>query len=87
LPSTGACCPRWSTAGPRAGSGPSGTVGAGASVPRPEFDDRPTLALYTGDPFPIPTGVIHNARNVGTVTTKMLSTYFVDETRPLVTPY
>lgn len=52
-----------------------------------EFDDRPPLRLCTGDPFFIPNGVIHNARNVGTVTTMMLSTYVVDETKPLVTTY
>lgn len=50
-----------------------------------EFDDRPTLTLRTGDPFLIPTGVIHDARNIGTVTTKMLSTYLVDETQPVAT--
>jgi quercetin dioxygenase-like cupin family protein len=50
-----------------------------------EFDDRPTLTLRSGDPFLIPPGVIHNARNIGTVTTKMLSTYVVDETQPLAT--
>ena len=48
-----------------------------------EFDDRPTLTLRTGDPFMIPPGVTHNARNIGTVTTKMLSTYVVDEAQPL----
>jgi len=52
-----------------------------------EFDNRPTLTLRTGDPFHIPPGVIHNARNIGTVTTKMLSTYVVDETKPLTTVY
>jgi quercetin dioxygenase-like cupin family protein len=52
-----------------------------------EFDDRPTLTLRTGDPFMIPPGVIHNARNIGTVTTKMLSTYVVDETQPLTTVF
>ncbi|MGH4030024.1 cupin domain-containing protein [Actinomycetota bacterium Odt1-20B] len=52
-----------------------------------EFDDGPPLRLSTGDPFFIPDGAIHNARNVGTVTTKMLSTYVVDETKPLVTTY
>jgi mannose-6-phosphate isomerase-like protein (cupin superfamily) len=50
-----------------------------------EFDDRPALTLRTGDPFMIPPGVIHNARNIGAVTTKMLSTYVVDETQPLAT--
>ncbi|MFF8918872.1 cupin domain-containing protein [Streptomyces sp. NPDC015032] len=52
-----------------------------------EFDDRPPIRLRTGDPFFIPNGAIHNARNVGTVTTMMLSTYVVDETKPLVTTY
>ncbi|MCF3118341.1 cupin domain-containing protein [Streptomyces arenae] len=51
------------------------------------FDDRPPLRLRTGDPFFIPEGVIHNAVNVGKVTTMMLSTYVVDETKPLVTTY
>ncbi|MEV0175502.1 cupin domain-containing protein [Streptomyces sp. NPDC050803] len=51
------------------------------------FDDRPPLRLRTGDPFFIPNGAIHNARNIGTVTTMMLSTYVVDETKPLVTRY
>jgi quercetin dioxygenase-like cupin family protein len=37
-----------------------------------EFDDRATLTLHTGDPFLMPPGVVHNARNIGTVATKML---------------
>jgi quercetin dioxygenase-like cupin family protein len=52
-----------------------------------EFDDRPTLTLRTGDPFLIPPGVIHNARNIGSVTTKMLSTYVVEEAQPLATSF
>jgi quercetin dioxygenase-like cupin family protein len=52
-----------------------------------EFDDRPALDLVEGQPFLIPPGVIHNARNVGGVTTKMLSTYFVDQSQPLATLY
>jgi len=50
-----------------------------------EFDERPSLTLRSGDPFLIPPGVVHNARNIGTVTTKMLSTYVVDEVQPLAT--
>ncbi|MFC0104913.1 cupin domain-containing protein [Kibdelosporangium aridum] len=52
-----------------------------------EFDDRPPLRLKSGDPFLIPTGVVHNARNVGTVQTMMLSTYCIDASKPLVTPH
>ncbi|MET8911831.1 cupin domain-containing protein [Micromonospora sp. NPDC004551] len=51
-----------------------------------EFDDRPTLTIHAGEPFLIPPGVVHNARNItADVTTMMLSTYLVDETQPLVT--
>ena len=69
---------RHSHPGPEVGYIVRGDVGM-------EFDDRPTLTLRTGDPFLIPPGVIHNARNIGTVTTKMLSTYVVDEAQPLAT--
>lgn len=51
------------------------------------FDDRPTQHLHSGDPFLIPAGVVHNAHNVGTVRTLMLSTYVVPVDQPLVTMY
>ncbi|MGY0004234.1 cupin domain-containing protein [Micromonospora sp. I033] len=58
-----------------------------AGVVALEFDDRPTLTIHAGEPFLIPAGVVHNARNItNDVTTRMLSTYFVDEKQPLVTP-
>jgi len=78
---------------------PEGTASGRHSHPGPEigyivrgdvameFNDRPPLDLHAGDPFLIPPGVIHNARNVGTVTTKMLSTYVVDDSQPLATRY
>jgi quercetin dioxygenase-like cupin family protein len=50
-----------------------------------EFDDRPTITLHSGSPFLIPTGVVHNARNIGQVQTMMLSTYVIDASKPLVT--
>ncbi|MEU6407124.1 cupin domain-containing protein [Streptomyces sp. NPDC046985] len=53
-----------------------------------EFDEgNSSLRLQTGDPFFIPAGAIHNARNVGAVKTMMLSTYVVDASKPLVTEY
>lgn len=52
-----------------------------------EFDDGHALDLTTGSPFLIPPGIIHNAVNVGDVETKMLSTYFIDDTQPLSTLY
>ncbi|MGX9924481.1 cupin domain-containing protein [Streptomyces sp. NPDC002248] len=55
---------------------------------RMEFDDhRPPLYLRAGDPFFIPTGIIHNAVNTGGETTMMLSTYVVEHGKPLVTTY
>jgi quercetin dioxygenase-like cupin family protein len=52
-----------------------------------EFEDRPTQMLHAGDPFLIPTDTVHNARNVGKLKTRMLSTYVIDETKPLVTKH
>ena len=49
------------------------------------YDDRPPVPLRTGEPFLIPSGVVHDARNVGQEPTRVLSTYLVDETQPLVT--
>ncbi|GAA2805688.1 cupin domain-containing protein [Crossiella cryophila] len=49
-----------------------------------EFDDRPALRLRSGEPFNIPPNVVHNARNVGKVRTKMLSSYLIEEGKPLV---
>lgn len=44
----------------------------------------PTEHLHTGEPFLIPTDVVHNAVNVGDVRTMMLSTYVIDANQPLV---
>lgn len=48
------------------------------------FDDRPTQQVHTGDPFLIPAGVVHDAVNIGTVRTLMLSTYVIPVGQPLV---
>ena len=52
-----------------------------------DFDDRASLTVHAGEPFLIPPRTVHNARNVGVLETRMLSTYFIDETQPLVTTY
>lgn len=50
------------------------------------FDDRPrALESHSGSPFLIPPGLIHDAVNVGSVTTMMLSTCIIEETQSLVT--
>jgi quercetin dioxygenase-like cupin family protein len=47
--------------------------------------DQDTRTLHEGDPFLIPPGVPHNARDVGPGTGLMLSTYLVEVGRPLAT--
>ena len=49
------------------------------------FRGRPTLILSTGDPFLIPPRTPHNARDVGSGTGRMLSTYIVEPGQPLAT--
>ncbi|MEU3074491.1 cupin domain-containing protein [Streptomyces laurentii] len=49
------------------------------------YDDRAPLRLRAGDPFFTPNGVVHNARNVGMGEAMIVSSYVVDETKPLVT--
>jgi len=46
---------------------------------------RATLTLRAGDPFLIPPGTPHNARDVGPGTGRMLSTYLVEVGQPLAT--
>lgn len=50
------------------------------------FHDQPALHLQGGDPFHIPADTVHNARNVGTIPTLMLSSYVIDASQPLATP-
>lgn len=49
------------------------------------IEGRPTLTLQAGDPFLMPPGTAHNALDVGPETGQMLSTYIVEEGRPLAT--
>lgn len=49
-----------------------------------DIDGQATLKLHSGDPFRIPPNTVHNARNVGTVRTKMLSSYLIEAGKALV---
>lgn len=51
------------------------------------FDDRPNLRVGAGQPFQIPADTVHDAINVGTVRTLMLSTYVIPVGQPLVQMY
>ena len=51
-----------------------------------EVDGQPPVTLKAGDPFLIPAGRIHDARNVGSGASRMLSTYVIEKGKPLATP-
>lgn len=51
-----------------------------------EMDGRPPVTLKAGDPFLIPAGHIHDARNIGSGASRMLSTYIIEKGKPLATP-
>jgi quercetin dioxygenase-like cupin family protein len=51
-----------------------------------EQDGKPDLPLNTGQTFLIPAGTVHNARNSGTGTARILATYIVEKGKPLATP-
>lgn len=56
-----------------------------AGVVEMMIQDQPTLRLAAGDPFLIPPRTPHNARDIGTDTGRMLSTYLVEPEEPLAT--
>jgi quercetin dioxygenase-like cupin family protein len=51
-----------------------------------EIEGQPPVTLKAGDAFLIPAGRIHNARNTGDGTAKVLSTYIIEKGKPLATP-
>lgn len=50
------------------------------------IDGEPPRKLKAGDAFVIPAGKIHNARNSGRASMKLLVVYVVEKGKPLVTP-
>ncbi len=51
-----------------------------------ELEGKPPMTLKAGDVFFIPAGKVHAAKNSGTATAKVLSTYVVEKGKPLATP-
>lgn len=47
---------------------------------------QPNRTVKAGDGFVIPAGVVHNARNAGTVPTKLVGVYVVEKGKPLASP-
>jgi quercetin dioxygenase-like cupin family protein len=50
-----------------------------------QVGDQPPVTLKAGDVLFIPAGVVHSARNSGSVTGSELATYIVEKGKPLLT--
>jgi len=50
-----------------------------------QVGDQPPVTLKAGDVLFIPAGVVHSARNPGSVTGSELATYIVEKGKPLLT--
>ena len=51
-----------------------------------QVEGKPPVTLKAGEVLFIPAGMIHSARNVGSVNAAELATYIVEKGKPLVTP-
>lgn len=51
-----------------------------------ELEGKPPMTLKAGDPFFIPAGHVHMAKNTGSGVAKVLSAYIVEKGKPLATP-
>jgi quercetin dioxygenase-like cupin family protein len=51
-----------------------------------QLEGSPPVTLKAGESLFIPAGMIHSARNVGSVNAAELATYIVEKGKPLVTP-
>jgi quercetin dioxygenase-like cupin family protein len=50
------------------------------------IDGKPPERLKAGDVIFMPAGVVHDAKNVGTTTLRVVSTYVLEVGKPLATP-
>jgi quercetin dioxygenase-like cupin family protein len=51
-----------------------------------QLEGSPPVTLKAGESLFIPAGMVHSARNVGSVNAAELATYIVEKGKPLVTP-
>jgi quercetin dioxygenase-like cupin family protein len=51
-----------------------------------EIDGQPPHTYKTGEAFIIPAGQVHNARNTGTSTARVLASYIIEKGKPVATP-
>ena len=51
-----------------------------------EIDGQPAQTLKAGDAFFVPAGMVHDGKNTGATTTKVLANYIVEKGKPVATP-
>jgi len=51
-----------------------------------QVDGHPPLTVSAGQTFFTARGQVHNARNIGTTTAKVVDTYIIDRGQPVVIP-
>ena len=51
-----------------------------------EVDGQPAKTLHAGEAFFVPAGAIHDGKNVGSGSLKVLATYVVEKGKPVATP-
>ena len=51
-----------------------------------EVDGKAPVTLNAGDTFFVPSGTVHDGKNVGSGKAKVLATYVVEKGKPLATP-
>ena len=51
-----------------------------------EIDGKPARTMQTGEAVTIASGVIHNVRNTGSATAKVVANYVVEKGKPVATP-
>lgn len=51
-----------------------------------EVEGKPARTMQTGEAVTIPSGAIHNVRNTGSATAKVVANYVVEKGKPVATP-
>ena len=51
-----------------------------------EVEGKPARTMQTGEAVTIPSGAIHNVRNTGSSTAKVVANYVVEKGKPVATP-
>ncbi len=57
-----------------------------AGFTRIALQDQPPRTVKAGESFFVPAGLVHDGKNIGTGSAKVLATYIVEKGKPVATP-